>query len=287
MEEIVITQIKFLKNKYRTNYLCISGGVGLNCSLNGKIESKKIFKEIFVQPASGDAGVAYGTCLLSTLKFNKNLKLKKNWNFYSGTKISKSLLNKELKNKELIFKKYKGKIFDKVSKLLLEGKIIGWFQGRSEFGPRALGNRSILSKPFPKEMKDYVNKHVKFREYFRPFAPAILDNYTKKYFKINQASPHMLIATKVKKNMRKKIAATVHIDNSARVQTVSKKTNLNFWKLLKSFQKISNVPVLLNTSFNIKGQPIVNSSSDAIKCFLKYNIDYLVVEDILISKKKT
>lgn len=285
LEEIVIKQIKLLKKKYKANYLCIAGGVGLNCSLNGSIESKKIFKEIFVQPASGDAGVAYGACLVSTKKYYKNLKLKKNWNFYSGSKLNKGQLIKELKNKKLIVKKYGNKIFDEVSKLLFEGKIIGWFQGQSEFGPRALGNRSILCKPFPKEMRDYVNKQVKFREYFRPFAPAILENYTKKYFNINQASPHMLIATQVKKNKIKKIEATVHVDNSARVQTVNKKTNLNFWKLLKSFHKISNIPVLLNTSFNIKGQPIVNSSSDAIKCFLKYNIDYLVIDEILVSKK--
>ena len=284
LEEIVIMQLKFLKKKYNIKFLCLSGGVGLNCSLNGKIESQKIFKEIFIQPASGDSGVAYGTCLVSTKKHQKNIKFKKNWDFYSGSKLEKNKFLKTLEKKNLTYKKLEKNIFKDVSKLLAEGKIIGWYQGRTEFGPRALGNRSILCKPFPKQMRDYVNKHVKFREYFRPFAPAILKSHYKEYFEIKQESPHMLIATKVKKNKIKKIEATVHVDGSARVQTVSKETNLSFWKLLKEFNKLTKVPVLLNTSFNIKGQPIVNKFEDAIGCFLKYNIDYLVIDDYLISK---
>ena len=166
-----------------------------------------------------------------------------------------------------------------------KGKIIGWFQNRAEFGPRALGNRSILCKPYPSSMRDYLNKKVKFREEFRPFAPAILEEQLNEYFDINQKSEHMLIACRVKKNKKKIIPATVHIDNSCRVQSVNKQLNFQFWSLLNEFNNITGIPVLLNTSFNIKGMPIVNTSEDAIECFLKYKIDYLVIDNFLVRKK--
>ena len=285
LEEVVLKQLKHLKSLHKINYLCISGGVGLNCSLNGKISSNKIFKEIFVQPASGDAGISYGACLVSTKRINKSLKFKKNWNFYTGSRENENDFNKILKKKKLNYKDYGNNVFKKTAQLLAEGKIIGWFQGSSEFGPRALGNRSIFCKPYPLNMKDYINKKVKFREKFRPFAPAVMNEYLKKFFDIRQESPHMLIACKVKKNKKKIIPATVHVDGTCRVQSVSKKTNLRFWRLLKEFYKETNVPVLLNTSFNIKGQPIVNTSEDAIKCFLKYNINCLVLGNYILEKK--
>ena len=284
LEEVVLEQLKLLKKITKIDNLCISGGVGLNCSLNGKIEKSKLFKKIFIQPASGDAGVAYGTCLISHVKRNKKYKFKKIDNFYLGSRYSKNKIRNILKELNCSYLDFYGDIFKKTAKLISEGKIIGWFQGPAEFGPRALGNRSILCKPFPKEMRDHLNKNVKFREKFRPFAPAIKEEKLSEYFEINQKSPHMLIACDVKKNLIQDIPAVVHVDNTCRVQSVSIKNNYKFWKLIDEFDKISKIPVLLNTSFNIKGQPIVNTPNDAIKCLKKYNIDYLVIDTFLVKK---
>lgn len=284
LEEIVLYQLRILKKKNNLDYLCISGGVGLNCSLNGKIEKSKLFKKIFIQPASGDAGVSYGSCLYSHSKHFKNFKFKKNNNFYLGSRFSKKEILTILKNKKINFVDCKEKIFTKTAELISQGKIIGWFQGATEFGPRALGNRSILCKPYPEQMRDHINKNVKFREYFRPFAPAVLEEDLYDYFSINQSSPHMLIACNVKKDKKKLIPAVVHVDNTCRAQSVSKNINFKFWKLINEFKKISRIPVLLNTSFNIKGQPIVNSPMDAIDCFKKYKIDYLIMDTFLIKK---
>jgi carbamoyltransferase len=285
LEEVVLYQLKILKKKTNSNFLCISGGVGLNCSLNGKIEKSKIFKKIFVQPASGDAGVAYGSCLYSHSRHYKNHTFKKDHNFYLGSRVSNKEIKKVLIKKKINFKDFKSNIFSETAKLIAKGKIIGWFQGATEFGPRALGNRSILCKPFPEEMRDHINKNVKFREYFRPFAPAVLEENLYDYFSIDQSSPHMLIACKVKKNKKQSIPAVVHVDESCRAQSVSKQSNLKFWKLINEFKKISGIPVLLNTSFNIKGQPIVNNPMDAIDCFKRYKIDYLIMDTFLIEKK--
>ena len=174
---------------------------------------------------------------------------------------------------------------DFASDVLIKKKVIGWFQGPAEFGPRALGNRSILASPNPIQTKDHINKNVKFREYFRPFAPSILEEQATNYFNINQKSEYMLVAFDVKLKMKKKISATVHVDNTCRVQTVSSKSNQKFYDLLKKMYEKTKNPVLLNTSFNVKGQPIVNSPEDAIKCFLKYKIDFLFIGDYILKKR--
>lgn len=285
LEEIVLKQLKFMKKKTKTNYLCISGGVGLNCSLNGKIQSSKMFKKIFIQPASGDAGVSYGACLLAEQKNNSNFKKIATNNFYKGYSESEKKINLALKKSKIKYTDYKEKIYKKTADLLQKGRIVAWYQDGAEFGPRALGNRSILAKPFPSSIKDHINKNVKFREYFRPFAPAVIDENLYEYFDINQKSPHMLIACKVKKSKAAKIPAVVHVDNSCRVQSVSKKTNLKFWKLINEFKKLTNIPVILNTSFNVKGEPMVNDVKDALRCFKKYNIDFLVIGTNLVEKK--
>ena len=284
LEEVVIYQLRLLKKKTKTNYLCISGGVGLNCSLNGKISKSKIFKEIFVQPASGDAGTSYGACLVSEIRNNKNVKIKKNLDFYSGFRDNNKQILSNIKKSGLSFKDCKKKIFKETANLLANGKIVAWYQDGAEFGPRALGNRSILSRPFPLEMKDHINKNVKFREYFRPFAPSVLEENLFDYFDINQLSPHMLIACQANKKRSNQIPAVIHVDNSCRVQSVSKTNNFKFWNLINEFKNTTKVPVLLNTSFNIKGQPIVNTSKDALECFTKYNIDYLVINNYLLKK---
>ena len=261
-------------------------GCGVKLYINGKIHDSKLFKKIFVQPASGDAGIAYGTAIVS---FIKNTKLKKNFesrNFYLGSKFNPNEIKKSLlKYRKKIHFTFEKDIAKKAAKLISDGNILGWFQGAAEFGPRALGNRSIISKPFPFSMKNYVNKNVKFREPFRPFAPAVLENFAKDYFYLTQESQHMLIATKVKNNKKKFIPATVHVDNSCRAQTVNRNINTKFFDLINNFYKITKIPVVLNTSFNVKGQPIVNDPDDAILCFLKYKIDYLAIGDFLLKKK--
>ncbi len=287
LEEIVLYQLNFLKKKFKLSKLCLAGGVALNCSMNGKIVKSKIFDEIFVQPASGDAGLAIGAAINCSLENQPKKKLSFETNCYLGSRYSnfeiKKTINK-FKNKIKIVKSGTN-IYDFASDVLLKKKVIGWFQGAAEFGPRALGNRSILASPNPIKIKDHINKNVKFRENFRPFAPAILNEFANDYFNINQKSEYMLIAFDVKSEMKKYISATVHVDDTCRVQTVTENSNKKFYYLLKKMYEKTNNPVLLNTSFNIKGQPIVNSPEDAIKCFLKYKIDFLIIGDYILRKK--
>ncbi len=287
LEEIVLEQLKYLKKKYKSNYLCLSGGVALNCSMNGRIVKSKIFKEVFVQPASGDAGLAIGAAINCSLEIQKGKSLKFPTNAYLGSRYSnKKILNFINKFKSKIRTvKTKKNVFDYTSDALIKKKIVGWFQGEAEFGPRALGNRSILAIPRPKNIKDHINRNVKFREEFRPFAPAVIDEMAGRYFNINQKSEHMLIAFDAIKEKQDLLSATIHVDNTCRVQTVNSYSNKKFFLLLNSIYKKTGVPILLNTSFNIKGQPIVNSPEDAINCFLKYNIDLLVLGDHILEKK--
>ena len=286
LEEVVLKYLASAKKKYKFNKLCLSGGVALNCSLNGKIEKKKIFDEIFVVPASGDDGTAIGACYLAYRSRKKEVSFEKKFNFYLGSRYQDNQIENSLKKSSFKYKKDED-IFKTSAKHLFDGKILAWFQNGAEFGPRALGNRSILCKPYPLEMKDYLNKRVKFREDFRPFAPAVLEEFQKEYFDISQVSPHMLIACKVKENKKNVIPAVVHIDNSCRVQTVTKNLNSEFYELIKEFKNLSNIPVLLNTSFNVKGQPIVNNPDEAISTFGKTNIDVLVIKDYIISKSQS
>ena len=284
LENFVINKLRAAKKKYGYKKLCLSGGVALNCSMNGKIEQSKIFDEIYIQPASADDGCAIGACYLANIKNNKEHFIPRpNYNSYLGSRYSDDEIEKELKDSNLNYFKSLN-IFKDTAEQLSKGRIIGWFQGAAEFGPRALGNRSILCKPHPSEMKDHLNNQVKFRENFRPFAPAVLSEYQKDFFEINQDSFHMLIASKVKKDKKEVIPAVVHVDRSARVQTVTKKSNEKFYKLLLEFNNLTNIPVLLNTSFNVKGQPIVNSPKDAIETFKKTKIDVLSIGNFLLKK---
>jgi len=283
LEEVVLKILNYAADKYKVNKICIAGGVGLNCSLNGKILKSNIFKNIFVQPASGDSGVSLGAAYLALNKHKSIYNRTAKFTCYLGGGYKKNKILNFLKKKSIKFSVCKGN-YSVIANFIKEGKIVGWFQGRQEFGPRALGNRSILCKPFPYKMKDYLNSRVKFRESFRPFAPAVLEEDANKYFHLNQTSPHMLIACKVKNKFKKKIAAAVHVDDTCRVQTVSKFNNLNFYNLINEFKILTGVPVLLNTSFNIKGQTIVNTVEKAYKTFLKTNIDVLVLDDFYIVK---
>ena len=284
LEEVVLAQLQKAQKQYQVNRLCLSGGVALNCSMNGKIDQSGIFDEIFVQPASGDAGVAVGACYLAHKAREPEFKPRKMHNFFLGSVFE----DQEIAN---VFFEYgmtvtrPENLFERTASRLAEGRIIGWFQGGAEFGPRALGNRSILTRPFPAEMKDYLNARVKFREEFRPFAPAVLVDHFSEYFEIGQESPHMLIACQATEKAKREIPATVHVDGSCRAQTVRQENNPRFFALLEAFFTQTGCPVLLNTSFNVKGQPIVNTPGQAIDCYLGTNIDCLVVGDFFIEKE--
>ena len=283
VETLVLSQLARAKDVYSQSKLCLSGGVALNCSLNGKIARAGLFDEIFVQPASGDAGVALGACYLAQKSHNSNLKPKKMHNFYLGSAFSAEEIAAAFEARDLLAK-CSGNIFDLTASKLADGKIVGWFQGSAEFGPRALGNRSILTRPFPSGMKEYLNSRVKFREDFRPFAPAVLFEHFSDYFDIKQESPHMLIACGATALACEKIPATVHVDKTCRVQTVKPENNERFYQILSAFYDLTGCPVLLNTSFNVKGQPIVNSPEQAIECYLSTNIDCLVIGDYFVEK---
>lgn len=283
LETVVLSHLKTLRKEYCIDKLCIAGGVGLNCSMNGVIEKSGIFDEIFVQPASGDDGTSLGACYLATKASGYYLKPKKDHNFYLGSVFSDEDIEKAVKASGVKFEK-PDNLYEATAKILEEGQIIAWYQSRAEFGPRALGNRSIITKPFPSSMRDYINAKVKFREYFRPFAPAVLKEHCSDYFDISQESPHMLIACNVQPDKKDVIPAVVHVDDTCRVQTVGEENNFRFRKLLEAFYDKTGVPVLLNTSFNVKGQPIVNTPEEAIKCFQSTAIESLVVGDYILSK---
>ena len=283
LEEIILEQLKKCKEKFNLKKLCFAGGIALNCSLNGKILQSGLFDEIFIPPASGDNGTAIGACYLSSKLHLPNLEFNRLDNYYKGSSFNDEEIKTALEFHNVKYSEPK-KFSKYVAMKLKDQKIIGWFQEGAEFGPRALGNRSILTSPFPIEMKDILNSRVKFRESFRPFAPSILSEFTCDYFEIKQSSPHMLIAVNVKPEKINEIPAVVHVDNSARVQTVNKTDNPTFRKLIESFYEETKCPVLLNTSFNVKGQPIVNTPDDAIKCFLSTNIDVLAIGKFIVNK---
>ena len=268
----------FKKNNSKN--ICLAGGVALNSVANNFLFKKSKFKKMFVFPACSDAGIPLGLVLWgyhNVLKGNKRVKFK---HAYTGKNYLKKNTLKLLKDYKIKFE-YTNK--EEIAKLISRGKVIGYFQGKSEYGPRALGNRSILADARDPKMRDYINKKIKHREMFRPFAPAILEEKSIDYFDINY-SPFMLQVSKTKKS--KKIPSAIHVDGTARVQTVNKNQNNEFYNLIKAFYKITNVPVILNTSFNDAGEPLVESPLDALICFLKTRLDYLVIDNIIISKKE-
>ena len=288
IEEIIFEKIKDQFIKYpKIKSLCLSGGVALNCSNNGKLLNSGLIENIFVQPASGDDGCAIGAALL-TYDICKNGDLSKlpdsKSAAYLGPEYTEEEVKSAIKKLSIPFKKCSS-IPEKVSEYLLENKIVAWYKGGSEFGPRALGHRSILAKPFPGSNKNYINNKIKFREEFRPFAPIALAGEAKKYFDLDKPSPHMLYAIKANSLGMKKCPAVVHIDGTARIQTVTKDLNKEIFELLTKFHHDSGIPVLLNTSFNVKGQPIVETPDEAVKTFLDTAIDCLVIEDYVLIKE--
>ena len=312
-EEIVIRICKYGLNQTNQKNLCLAGGVALNCVANGKILTNLDINGLWIQPAAGDAGGSLGAALAFwylELKKKRNVDNSKdsmNGSLlgpkYKNDQIEKVILN--YKNEFLNFKKYENEdeLVSIVASKLSEGKSVGWFQGRMEFGPRALGSRSILADPRDVSMQKDLNLKIKYRESFRPFAPIVLEEHAKEWFEIEVPSRYMLFTSKVKKTKlinqnknsitegfekikikRSEIPAVTHVDNSARVQTVDVETNSRLYKLLSKFYEITNCPVLINTSFNVRGEPIVCKPEDAVKCFLSNELDILVCEDFLIYK---
>lgn len=288
-ERVLIKRAIWLRETTGAKYLTIAGGVGLNCVANGRILREAGYDDIWIQPAAGDDGIAIGCAYYGYLKvLNK-----------PRTFVQKhSFLGKEYKQKDVeeatsqtsirmqINARRCDDICAETAKLLSEGNIFGWFQGGSEFGPRALGNRSILADPRTAEMKDILNSRVKFRQPFRPFAPIVLFERAEEIFEGKGDSPFMLIVKPVKPEWKDRIPAIVHVDGTARIQTVREDTNPRLYRLLKEFDRLTGVPVLLNTSFNIKGEPIVETPADAVDCFLGTGMDYLALHDTLIGKNQ-
>ena len=308
-EEIVLRIVKNLAEEYKIKNLCLAGGVALNCVANGKILKNKIFENIWVQPASGDAGGSLGAALAYWYRemnkprndFKDQMK-----GSYLGPRFNEDEIENKLKKLRAVFKKQKtNQIISITARELSNNKTVGWFQGRMEFGPRALGGRSILADPRSEKMQKELNLKVKFRESFRPFAPSVLRDDVSEWFDLNYDSPYMLLVAEVHKDKqlkmseneenlfgidklnikRSSIPAITHVDYSARIQTVHKETNPRYHDLLMEFKKNTDCPVLVNTSFNVRGEPIVCSIEDAFNCFMGTNLDILVIEDFILFKK--
>ncbi len=282
-EDAVFGILGHLRKITKSENLCYSGGLALNCALNGKILKKTGFKKIFILPAPGDSGSAIGAAALCSVELGGKRPVFET--AYLGPEYSKEEIKNSLKKYNLAYKEIDdNKLIKKTARLIYKNKIIAWFNKRMEFGPRALGNRSILANPCNPNMKSIINSRVKFRESFRPFAPVICYESLKEYFLGGHESRYMLHVFKVRPEKAEKIPAVCHVDNTGRVQTIRESQNPRYYRLIKEFQKLSGVPVLLNTSFNVRGEPIVCNPEDAVKCFLRTNIDYLVFEGIIAKK---
>lgn len=310
-EEIVIKMAEEAKRLTLSENLCMAGGVALNCVANGKLQKLGIFKNIYIQPAAGDAGGALGAALAaSNMYFDEKRTSSTEMDGMQGSYLGPDFSDKEIQlvNKKVnaVFKYHEHfeTLADEVATILSSGNIVGWFQGKMEFGPRALGNRSILADARNSEMQKKLNLKIKYREGFRPFAPSVLSEDAKDYFDLDTISPYMLLVAPVVESRRTKlpanykeltfweklyhsrseIPAVTHLDFSARVQTVHQETNERYWKLLQAFKYKTGNSILVNTSFNVRGEPIVCTSHDAYRCFMSTDMDYLVINNFVYKK---
>jgi carbamoyltransferase len=286
-ENVLLARTRWLRETTGAKNLCIAGGVALNCVANGRIAREGGFENVWIQPAAGDDGIAIGCAYYGWLEVLKQRRTYVMEHAYTGRVYGEheivNVLQKPLTRIQTNSVR-SDDICRDTAKLLAEQKVIGWFQGPSEFGPRALGNRSLIADPRKAEMKDILNSRVKHRQAFRPFAPIVLAERMKEIFEGEEDSPFMLIAKRVRPEWRDRIPAIVHVDGTARVQTVREETNPVLYRLLREFEALTGVPVLINTSFNVKGEPIVETPRDAVICFLTTGIDNLILHDTLISK---
>ena len=291
-EEAFLNILNNLHEKYQIDNLCIAGGCGMNSVANGKIKNQTKFKNIYIQPAAGDAGGSIGSAFATHFKNSNNKRSFQMKHAYWGTSFSEDEILECLnKSSEKII--YENCTFEKVAddknlnstvaKAISVGKVVGWFQGRMEWGPRALGNRSILGDPRRSDMKDILNLKIKRRESFRPFAPSILREYVKDWFENDDEVPFMMKVYPINKDKRNEIPAVTHVDGSGRLQTVYKDTNEKYYNLIKEFYNITNIPILLNTSFN-ENEPIVSNPQEALDCFLRTKMDILTLGNYLIQR---
>lgn len=282
-EETILHCAKYAVESTGERNLCLSGGVALNSVANGRVLKELGPSRLFVQPASTDDGSALGAALSAFYSGCNRKPVYMDDIVYLGPEYSDEEIRLCLKKNKLKYKRSE-RIEKMVAREVAEGKIVAWFQGRSEFGPRALGNRSILVDPRDPTMKDKLNSQVKFRESFRPFAPSVLEESASEYFDCDEPSPYMLITYNIKKKYQQELPAITHVDDTVRIQTVSKKQNLRYWSLLNEFGKITGMPVLLNTSFNVRGEPIVNTPQEAVNSFLGSGIDVLIIGNYIVKK---
>lgn len=310
-EEVMIKMARHVKKETGMNNLCLAGGVALNCVGNGKILQEKIFDNIWIQPAAGDAGGALGAALFTWYQYLGNqrtvVKQKDSQKgSFLGPEFNEDAIEKFLNQYKLPFSKVSNKdeLFEKISDYMINEKVVGWFSGRMEFGPRALGARSIIGDARSSKMQAIMNLKIKFRESFRPFAPSVLNEFKSDWFDIDAESPYMLLVADVKNEKQRKmtteeeklwgieklnivrseVPAITHIDYSARLQTVHKDTNPDYYGLIERFYSKTGCPVIINTSFNVRGEPIVCTPLDAYKCFMRTNMDYLVLGNYILSK---
>lgn len=312
-EEIILKMAAEAKRITGSEYLCMAGGVALNCVANSKLLKANIFKDIFIQPAAGDAGGALGAALLSYYAFfNQTRIVDSSVDSMEGSQLGPQFneyeILKSLKKQKAVFHRIDNfsALCQEIAQSLSESKIIGWFQGRMEYGPRALGSRSILADARDWQMQQKLNLNIKYRESFRPFAPAVLEEHVLDFFELDKKSPYMLFNADIKTSKRKalpnnyeslswleklqaarsELPAITHLDDSARLQTVSKNTNPRFHQLLEAFYQKTNYPVIINTSFNVRGEPIVCTPEDAYRCFMQTEMDILVIEDYMLIKSE-
>lgn len=317
VEDIILRLVRHAKDKYGCGIdnLVLAGGVALNCVANGKIKNEGIFENMWIQPAAGDAGGALGSALYASYMY-ADIERKveagdSQKGSYLGPEYSVAEIEKWLREREYPFHQYKGEsIYDEIAEKLVEGKVIGLFQGRMEFGPRALGNRSIIADARSEEMQVKLNLKIKFRESFRPFAPSVLFEDANLYFEINCESPYMLLVENVQESRRviskvqneldkyegnmleivkqkgSDIPAVTHVDYSARIQTVTKEKNEYYYRLIKAFKEKTGCGVIVNTSFNVRGEPIVCTPQEAYDCFMRTQMDVLVLENMILYKEE-
>ena len=310
-EEIIIKLAKDIAKDTGEKNLCLAGGVALNCVANGTLSREKIFDNIWIQPAAGDAGGALGAALSAWYlhyKQDRQILSKRDTmkGSYLGPEFSSSEIESELVNCGAVFRKFsKDELIDKVVDALVQEKAVGWMQGRMEFGPRALGGRSIIADPRSYKMQKQLNLKVKYRESFRPFAPSVLREDVSEWFEHDTDSPYMLMVANIRDNRRLKmtteeealfgieklnvprssVPAITHVDYSARIQTVHAETNPRFHAVISKFKEKTGCPILVNTSFNVRGEPIICSPTDAFNCFMGTKLDVLVVENYFLYKE--
>ncbi|MEP7153304.1 MAG: carbamoyltransferase C-terminal domain-containing protein, partial [Nitrospira sp.] len=284
LEEVLLHLGRHLRTLTGAESLCLAGGVAYNCVANGRLRAELGFKRVYVPPAAGDSGAALGAALWWTARREGRNNRPQMPSAYWGPQFEEDLCRTALERERLVAEPLSdGQLYERVATELARGRLVFWFQGRMEWGPRALGNRSLLADPRREDMRELINSKVKCREPFRPFAPSVLDERAQEFFDLPAASPFMQFTVRVKASAKGIIPAVTHVDGTARVQTVTREANPRFYDLLATFGRLTGVPVLLNTSFNVQ-EPIVCSPDDAVRCFLRTQVEWLVLGNLLVKQ---